>query len=94
MRALELPVVDYFSLDVEGSEYQILKTIPFRALNIKLFGIETEHAGKIFDGTEKDIVNILNENGYQYCAKTRLDKFFMKQSKIKTNQRRRILKIS
>jgi hypothetical protein len=28
--------IDYFSLDVEGSEYKILKTIPWHKVNIKV----------------------------------------------------------
>ncbi len=27
--ALENPTVDYFSLDIEGAEFEVLKTIPF-----------------------------------------------------------------
>ena len=30
LQALGLPTVDYFSLDIEGAEYQVLKTIPFK----------------------------------------------------------------
>ncbi len=28
---------DYFSLDVEGSEYKILRTVPWRKVNITVF---------------------------------------------------------
>ena len=80
MRALQFPTVDYFSLDIEGAEYQVLKTIPFGIANINLFGIETAHAGKIFDGSENDIMELLKKNGYDYIARTRLDKFFQKQN--------------
>ena len=71
--------MDYFSLDIEGAEYQVLKTIPFGIANINLFGIETAHAGKIFDGSENDIMELLKKNGYDYIARTKLDKFFQKQ---------------
>ena len=80
MRALQFPTVDYFSLDIEGAEFQVLKTIPFGIANINLFGIETAHAGKIFDGSENDIMELLKKNGYDYIARTRLDKFFQKQN--------------
>ena len=72
--------MDYFSLDIEGAEYQVLKTIPFSIANINLFGIETAHAGKIFDGSENDIMELLKMNGYDYIARTKLDKFFQKQN--------------
>ena len=81
LKALGIPTVHYFSLDIEGAEYPVLQTIPFRDVDIKLFGVEVEHAGKIFEGTEGDIKNLLETNGYHYVAKSRLDKFFMKIDK-------------
>lgn len=36
LMALDNPSIDYFSLDVEGSELAILKTIPFHLVNIKV----------------------------------------------------------
>ena len=35
--------VDYFSLDIEGDELQVLKTIPFDKLNIKIMTVEVHH---------------------------------------------------
>ena len=34
-----------FSLDVEGSEFQILKTIPFNDVDIKVINFEMKHVG-------------------------------------------------
>ena len=34
------PVVDYFSLDIEGAESSVLKTIPWEKVNIKVLSIE------------------------------------------------------
>ena len=34
--ALDNPIVDYFSLDVEGAEMGILKSIPWHKVNIKV----------------------------------------------------------
>ena len=94
LRALNLPIVDYFSLDIEGAEYQVLKTIPFQSSRIKLFGIETAHAGKIFDGTEKDIKTLFQANEYEYVARSKLDKFFQKVDKYRGNNRRKIITVS
>ncbi len=44
MRALEVSKVDMFSLDVEGGEYDVLKTIDFNKLDIDTFVIE--HNGR------------------------------------------------
>ena len=46
--ALNRTTVDYFSLDVEGFELDILKTIPFDRLDITMLSVEYVHgrAGK------------------------------------------------
>ena len=44
MKALGVKKVDMFSLDVEGGEYDVLKTIDFNKLNIDTFVIE--HNGR------------------------------------------------
>ena len=36
LSAMEVKVVDYFSLDIEGNELQVLKTIPFESILIKV----------------------------------------------------------
>ena len=36
LSALNITIVDYFSLDVEGNELDVLKTIPFDAVYIKV----------------------------------------------------------
>ena len=86
--------MDYFSLDIEGAEYQVLKTIPFQELNIKLFGIEVVHAGKIFNGTQGDISNLLVKNGYHFVADTKLDKFYRKPGTKTNNIIPQIIKVT
>ena len=40
LSAVNTTRVDYFSLDVEGAEINVLKTIPLKKIHITLFGIE------------------------------------------------------
>ena len=95
LKALSLPTVHYFSLDIEGAEYQVLQTIPFQEVDIKLLGVEVEHAGKIFEGTERDITHFLKTKGYHYVAKSKLDKFFMKiDEKTPHKKSRKIIRVS
>ena len=44
MKALGHNKIDFFSLDIEGVEYDVLKTIDFNQLNIETFAIE--HNGR------------------------------------------------
>ncbi|XP_046632199.1 uncharacterized protein LOC124311872 [Daphnia pulicaria] len=41
--AIGKTAVDYFGLDVEGSEYKILKTIPWHKVDIKTLTVEWDH---------------------------------------------------
>ena len=70
----------YFSLDVEGSEFQILKTIPFHNVDIKVINLEINHVGEIFPGTLKDILKYLDAQGYEFHFKIGgLDAVFVKK---------------
>ncbi|KAK4007012.1 hypothetical protein OUZ56_012166 [Daphnia magna] len=52
--------VDYFSLDVEGSEYKILRTIPWTKLDITTLTVEWNHVPE----GEKAITRLMEENQY------------------------------
>ena len=41
--ALNQTKVDYFSLDIEGDELAVLKTIPFEKIDITVIGVEYLH---------------------------------------------------
>ena len=55
----------HYSLDVEGSEFPILKTIPFDKVDIKVIDVEVNHAGTVFPGSFRDIDDYLKLQGYQ-----------------------------
>ena len=57
--ALGSPVIDYFSLDVEGSEMSILETIPWdKGIQIKAWTVEYN------TGIEKAVTKFLLAKGY------------------------------
>lgn len=66
--------IDYFSLDVEGSELQILKGIDFDKTNINIFGIEINYE---YSEKCKNIINFLINKGYKIIKKSQ-DYFFKK----------------
>ena len=86
-----------FSLDVEGSEFQILKTIPLKEVDIKVINLETNHLGEIFPGTWQDILNYLETQGYDFHFKISfkgisfLDAVFVKKGFLEElNSKRKI----
>ncbi|KAF6201525.1 hypothetical protein GE061_003916 [Apolygus lucorum] len=58
--ALNVTQVDYFSLDVEGVELDVLKTIPFNLLNIQTLSVEFAHV----PGGKEAIHEYMFEQGY------------------------------
>ena len=50
----------FFSLDVEGAELPILKTIPFDKLNISVLAVEYVHGSN-----KQDYINFMKLKGYQ-----------------------------
>lgn len=45
--ALDNPKVDFLSLDIEGAELAVLKTIPWDKVDIELVMIEINHSDKL-----------------------------------------------
>ncbi|XP_023327101.1 uncharacterized protein LOC111700431 isoform X2 [Eurytemora carolleeae] len=66
--ALGNPTVNYFSLDIEGGEFQVLKTIPWDLVDIQVLSIETHFAGERSKGSREDIISYMKDVGYQYIS--------------------------
>jgi FkbM family methyltransferase len=59
-------VIDYLSIDTEGSEYEILKNFPFKDYEVKLITVEhNAYSGKKEDISRRNkIFNLLTKNGF------------------------------
>ncbi|KAL4084838.1 hypothetical protein QTP88_027722 [Uroleucon formosanum] len=83
--ALNITVIDYFSLDVEGSELNVLKTIPFDKIDIRTLSVEFFHVKEGDNGVR----SYLEDKGYVVTGKvTRQDRLandyiFAKPSALK-----------
>lgn len=67
--------IDLVSIDVEGAELQVLKSINFDKVNIEVFLIENNY------GLEKETA-FLVERGYKHLANIRWDSVFVKNDFI------------
>lgn len=79
MKALDVKQVDFFSLDIEGGEWDVINSIHFDHLNIKSFCIE-------WTGNENNkylIIEHLNKNGFNLVKSTDFDLFFLKNNDTK-----------
>jgi FkbM family methyltransferase len=54
------PVIDYMSVDTEGSEYEILSAFPFGSRTIRLLSIEHNHRP-----IERDLDRLMATHGYE-----------------------------
>ncbi|KZS14801.1 Uncharacterized protein APZ42_020167 [Daphnia magna] len=68
--------VDFFSLDVEGHELKILKTVPWHKVDIKTLAVEWDHVG------EKPLIDFMGPQGYYVFGRNKInvgnDLFFAK----------------
>ncbi|CAL4112154.1 unnamed protein product [Meganyctiphanes norvegica] len=64
MLALNKTTIDYFSLDVEGSEMGVLRTIPFDKLDIKFLSVEVNHVEEGMQG----VIDFMKGHNYKVHA--------------------------
>ena len=43
---------------------QVLRTIPWDKVDIEVLSVETDLAGKVFDGSREDIIDLMESAGY------------------------------
>lgn len=71
MLALNVTTVNYFSLDIEGHELEVLKTIPFDAINIETLSVEFSHVA----AGRQELIDFMETKGYYvYSFVVRTDK--------------------
>ena len=79
--AIGSPSVDYFSLDIEGVELDVLKTIPWDKVDIKIFSIEVVGNGREAYGEKVD--KVMLAAGYTKilnlcCDEIKLDNVYVR----------------
>jgi FkbM family methyltransferase len=62
-------IIDYLSLDTEGSEYDILLSLDFNKYKFKLIDIEHNY----IEPARSNIKTLLLENGYEYMGENEWD---------------------
>ena len=80
------PTVDYLSLDIEGAELQVLRSINFDEIDIKVISIETNHIGMIWDGTDTELKYLLNRNGYEFYKQVKIDEIYVKKGFLNSSK--------
>jgi len=71
--------VNYLSLDIEGAEFLVLKTIPWDKVDIEVISLETNHVGEVFPGSQREVREYLEERGYVMAATVEIDDIFVRR---------------
>ena len=69
MLALNRTKIDYFSLDVEGYELPILRTIPFDKLDISVLTVEYNHNSGNIEQGDTDREQFMKTKGFELHSK-------------------------
>jgi hypothetical protein len=64
--------IDLLKLDIEGLEYEVVPTIDFQALGIRVFSVQLHHNGSIRDA--RRLVKLVEAQGLRYVAQRRAAK--------------------
>ena len=74
--ALNQTNVDYFSLDIEGDELHVLKTIPFDKLRIEVMTVEVNHP----QNRRADVRAYMESQGHHNVRNIFLDLVFVRRA--------------
>ena len=66
-------VIDYLSIDTEGSEFEILSAFPFESWDVRLLTVEHN-----FTPLREEIRTLLSSKGYQ-CVEREWDDWFFRE---------------
>ncbi|XP_037800719.1 uncharacterized protein LOC119595677 isoform X3 [Penaeus monodon] len=70
LQALGVTQIDFFSLDIEGVELQVLATFPWNEVKIRLMCIEVNHVGF------EPVYSFMKKHGYMYVGKRDIDAWY------------------
>ena len=66
--AMDNPTVNWFILDIEGAEYQVLQTIPWHLVDIEMVSVETDLAGLVMPGSRQEIIDYMKSQDYRHMS--------------------------
>jgi len=83
--ALGNPTVHYLSLDIEGGEMGVLRSLPWHKVDIWLLSVETNHGSGIpppNQWSRQELVNFMENQGYQWIGTAGIDDLFCRPDKV------------
>jgi len=78
LESLGNPKVDYFSLDVEGSEWEVLQTIPWDRVDVSVWSIEVNQL-EVLGHPKSELKMFMEKRGYLHVTDIAQDMIFAKK---------------
>ena len=75
LKAINVNNVDYFSLDIEGGEIEVIKGLDFKKINITVLQIENQS----FLKNKLEIEKILFSNNFGLLKEAKTDTFYFQK---------------
>ena len=72
-----IPSINFLNIDCEGHDYSVLKSFNLKYYKPELVCIETHDSNNAETFYYKNIINLLNENGYTFLKKCGLSSIFI-----------------
>ena len=76
--ALDSPTVTLLSLDIEGAEFEVFRSLPWDKVDIEVILTELVHAGELGPGSRLEVIEFLKSKNYQYIGNLYDDIFVRK----------------
>ena len=80
-------LIDFMSVDVEGFDLQVLRSNDWAKFRPAVILVEDYAANELSCSDDSNIATYLAENGYQFCCRTLLTKFFVEKDQIESTIR-------
>ena len=78
LQALDSPTVTLLSLDIEGAEFEVFRSLPWDKVDIEVIVTELVHAGEMGPGSRLEVIEFLESKNYQYIGNLYDDIFVRK----------------
>ena len=70
--------IDFLNIDIEGHEFEVLKSVNFKKFNIKVICVELINFNKFSRNKKNQLISLLKKNKYKFVDKSEINYIFKK----------------
>ena len=87
--AMGNPTIHYLSLDIEGLEMEVVRTVPWDRVEVWVVSVETNHGSSMEEGREwrrEELVEVMEGVGYRWAATAGIDDLFYRRDRLEVSE--------